>query len=117
MSRLSKKLESSLLRKNRVRAGLKGSESRPRLSVFISNSHVSAQIIDDINHKTIIGVSTAGSKQTGSLTEKAEYVGSEIAKKAKAKKINNVVFDRGSRIYHGRVKALAEAARKEGLGF
>jgi large subunit ribosomal protein L18 len=87
------------------------------LSVTISNRHISAQIIDDSKHITIAGITTAGSKATGTMTEKAAWAGSEIAKKAKAKKLKAVAFDRGSRIYHGRVKALADAARKEGLEF
>ncbi len=117
MNRLTSKLQTSLRRKNRVRSSLSGTASRPRLSVFISNMHVSAQIINDENHKTLVGFSTVGTKQTGTMTERAEFVGTEIAKKAKAKKIKKVVFDRGSRIYHGRVKSLADAARKEGLEF
>lgn len=117
MSRLESKLQNSLRRQNRVRASLNGTATKPRLSVFISNVHVSAQIIDDENHKTIVGFSSVGKKQTGTKTEIAVYIGTEIAKLAKTKKIKKVVFDRGSKIYHGRVKALAEAARKEGLEF
>ena len=117
MNRLTTKLQNSLRRQNRVRSVVRGTTERPRLSVFVSNQHISAQIIDDSKQLTIASYSTAGKKTTGTMTERAASVGTEIAKKAKAKKINKVVFDRGSRIYHGRVKALAEAARKEGLDF
>jgi large subunit ribosomal protein L18 len=86
--------------------------------VHISLHHVTAQVIDDTTHKTLAYVSSVGQKTaTGSLTEKAEWVGSEVAKKAKAAKVSTVVFDRGGRIYHGRVKALADAARNAGLEF
>ncbi len=105
-------------RKNRIRATVSGTPTRPRLSVFISNTNVSAQLIDDTTHKTLVAVTTAGSKAaTGTLTEKAAWVGAEIASKAKSAKVNAVVFDRGGRQYHGRVKALADAAREKGLEF
>lgn len=116
-NRLSSKLKNGLRRKNRVRTVVQGTTARPRLSVFISNQHISAQIIDDSKQKTLVGYSTTGKKETGTMTERAAKVGSEIAKKAKAKKIKAVSFDRGSKMYHGRVKALADAARKEGLEF
>lgn len=117
MSRVSDKLNQTARRINRVRSQVRGTSERPRLSVHISNLNVSAQIIDDTTGKTLIGVTTAGKKVTGTMTEKAENIGTEIAKLAEAKKINKVVFDRGSKLYHGRVKALAEAARKGGLEF
>lgn len=117
MSKISSKLANKLQRQNRVRAIVKGTSERPRLSVTISNLHVSAQLIDDTTGKTIAAASTIGSKATGSKTDKATAIGTEIAKKAKAAKINAVVFDRGSKLYHGRVSALADAARKEGLEF
>ncbi len=117
MNRLTSKLQKSVRRQNRVRSVVRGTSERPRLSVFISNTHVSAQIIDDEKKITLVSYSTAGKKTTGTMTEKASVVGTEIAKKAKAKKIKQVVFDRGSKLYHGRVKALAEAARQEGLEF
>jgi large subunit ribosomal protein L18 len=85
--------------------------------VFISNRHITAQIIDDSKSKTLIHVSTNGKTTTGTMTEKAENIGAEIAKKATAAKISKVVFDRGGRIYHGRVQALADSARKNGLEF
>ncbi len=117
MNRLVSKMKNSVRRANRVRTVVKGTTERPRLSVTVSNRHVSAQIIDDSKHATIVSVSSAGSNQKGTMTEVATWVGAEIAKKAKAKKVKKVAFDRGARIYHGRVKALADAARKEGLDF
>lgn len=117
MSKITLKLSNKLQRQRRVRAVVQGTAVRPRLSVTISNLHVSAQLIDDVTSTTIAAASTIGTKATGSMTEKAATVGTEIAKKAKAAKIKAVVFDRGSRLYHGRVKALADAARKEGLEF
>ena len=104
-------------RKNRTRAKINGTADRPRLSVHISNKHIIAQIIDDEKATTLCYVTTVGSKQKGSKTELAAWVGAEIAKKAKAKKIKKVVFDRGARLYAGRLSALADAARKEGLEF
>ena len=117
MNRLTKKIQNLAQRKNRVRSTVIGTSERPRLSVFISNRHVSAQIINDENHKTLVYVTTNGSKITGTMTEKAEAIGEQIAKKAKAAKISKVVFDRNGRLYHGRVAALADAARKNGLEF
>jgi large subunit ribosomal protein L18 len=117
MSKITLKLSNKLQRQRRVRAVVQGTAVRPRLSVTISNLHVSAQLIDDTTNTTIAAASTIGTKATGSLTDKATTVGTEIAKKAKAAKIKAVVFDRGSKLYHGRVKALADAARKEGLEF
>jgi large subunit ribosomal protein L18 len=106
------------LRKNRVRSTVSGTTERPRLSVHVSNRHITAQVIDDTTHKTVAFVSTVGAKAAkGNMTERAEWVGTEVAKKAKAAKVNAVVFDRGGRIYHGRVQALADAARKAGLEF
>ncbi|MBR0134291.1 50S ribosomal protein L18 [Candidatus Saccharibacteria bacterium] len=104
-------------RSNRTRAKIHGTADRPRLSVNISNMHVTAQIIDDDKGATLAYATTVGTKQKGSKTELAAFVGSEIAKKAKKAKIEKVVFDRGARLYAGRMKALAEAARKEGLEF
>ncbi len=115
---LKLKLKNRQLRKDRIRSVVSGTIERPRLSVYISNTHVSAQIIDDTAHATLVAVSTVGNKKaTGTMTEKAAWVGTEVAKKAVAKKITKVSFDRGGRKYHGRVKALAEAARQNGLEF
>lgn len=118
MNNLALKAKNLALRKNRIRAKVIGTADRPRLSIHISARHVSAQIIDDTAHKTLAAVSTIGSKAaTGTLTEKAAWVGAEVAGKAKSIKVNKVVFDRGGRQYHGRVEALASAAREKGLEF
>ena len=104
-------------RANRTRAKIHGTAERPRLSVNISNAHVTAQLINDDNGTTLAYATTVGSKQKGSKKELAAFIGSEIAKKAKKAKIEKVVFDRGARLYAGRLSALADAARKEGLEF
>jgi large subunit ribosomal protein L18 len=107
-----------MIRKRRIRSVVSGTTERPRLAVHVSLQHVTAQVIDDSTHKTVAYVSSVGQKQAdGNLTQKATWVGTEIAKKAKAAKVNAVVFDRGGRLYHGRVKALADAARNAGLEF
>jgi large subunit ribosomal protein L18 len=117
MTNLAKKLLNKTLRKNRVRAKVSGTAERPRLTVTISNKHISAQLIDDIKKHTIASATTVGTKQTGSISEQAVIVGVDIAKKAKKAKINSVVFDRNGRQYAGRLHALADAARNEGLEF
>lgn len=118
MKNLYHKLHNRRLRQNRVRAQIIGGPERPRLSVHISNAHITAQLIDDSSHKTMAYITTVGKKATtGTLTEKAAWVGTEIAKQAKSVKVKTVVFDRGGKLYHGRVAALADAARKAGLEF
>lgn len=118
MNRIAHTVQNLARRKHRIRAVVTGTSERPRLSVFVSNKHISAQIIDDTKHSTIVQVSTVGQKAaTGTMTEKATWVGTEIAKKAKTAKVKQVVFDRNGRLYHGRVKALADAAREGGLEF
>ena len=116
-SSLAQKLLNRSLRKARVRAKVHGTAERPRLTVTISNMHVSAQVIDDDKGDTLVSATTVGTKATGTMTEKCAAIGSEIAKKAKKAKINTVVFDRNGRQYAGRLQALADAARKEGLEF
>jgi large subunit ribosomal protein L18 len=117
MNNLVHKLQNNIHRKARIRAGIAGTTERPRLSVFVSNKHVSAQLIDDSRHRTVAYATTVGQKVSGTMTEQATWVGSEIAKKAKAAKISRVVFDRNGRLYHGRIAALADAARNAGLEF
>ena len=115
---VASKLVQRAQRKNRIRATVNGTAERPRLSVFISNANVSAQIIDDTTGKTLVSATTIGVKAAkATMTEKAAKLGAEIAEKAKKAKISQVVFDRGGRKYHGRVKALADAAREKGLEF
>lgn len=106
-----------LYRANRTRAKIHGTAERPRLTVHISNKHIIAQIIDDDKQATLAYATTVGSKLTGSMTEKAAMIGTEIAKSAKKAKVSKVAFDRGSKLYAGRMSALADAARKEGLEF
>ena len=102
----------------RVRAKISGTSSCPRLVVFRSNKHIEAQIIDDVKGVTLASASSVQLKlANGGNVEAGKAVGAEIAKVAKAKKISKVVFDRGGYIYHGRVAALAEAAREGGLKF
>lgn len=117
MTTLAKKLLNKSLRKARVRSKVSGTAERPRLSVTISNMHVSAQLIDDTNGVTLGAATTVGKKATGTMSERAAVVGTDIAKKATKAKITTVVFDRNGRAYAGRLKALADAARKEGLEF
>jgi large subunit ribosomal protein L18 len=105
-------------RKGRIRSVVSGTAKRPRLSVYVSNLHITAQLIDDENHKTVGYATTVGNKAAkGTMTEKAVTIGANIAQQAKTAKIKTVVFDRGGKLYHGRVAALADAARKEGLEF
>ena len=101
----------------RTRAKIHGTADRPRLTVHFSNLHITAQVIDDDKKTTLAYATTVGAKMAGTKTEKAALIGAEIAKKAKAKKVTKVVFDRGSKLYAGRMSALADAARKEGLEF
>ena len=102
----------------RVRSKVKGTASCPRLCVYRSNKNIEAQIIDDAKRVTLVASSSMSLKlENGSNIEAASQVGADIAKKALAKKIKKVVFDRSGYIYHGRVKALAEAAREAGLEF
>ena len=106
----------------RVRASVKGTDGRPRLCVFRSLNHIYAQVIDDTIGHTLVAASTLDHEVKGELDGKNKtgmsgLVGTLLAKRALTKGINQVAFDRGGFKYHGRVKALAEAARKEGLKF
>ncbi len=109
-------------RSRRVRLRIVGLSSRPRLSVFRSNAHIYAQIIDDVAGRTLVSASTCDPglrdliKSSGSI-EAAKLVGQTLAERAKAIPVELVVFDRGGRLFHGRVKALADAARSAGLKF
>lgn len=117
MGEIAKKSINKARRASRTRSTLHGNEQRPRLSVYVSNKNISAQIINDDNGTTLVSSTTVGSKISGTMTEMAEKIGADIAKKAKAKKVKKVMFDRGNKQYHGRIKALADAARAEGLEF
>lgn len=106
----------------RVRKRVAGNSARPRLSIFRSNVHIYAQVIDDAEHRTLAAASSKDSELLASLkgkskTERAKAVGQLIASRAKAAGIDKVVFDRGGFKYHGRVQALADAAREAGLNF
>jgi large subunit ribosomal protein L18 len=106
-----------LRRHRRVRVRLAGTAQRPRLAVFRSLNHLYAQVIDDEAGRTLASVSTVGKKGAAKSMEEAATVGKAIADKAKAAGVSRVVFDRGGFLYHGRIKALAEAAREAGLEF
>ena len=109
---------SRVRRHARVRAKISGTSEAPRLCVYRSNKNIEAQIIDDVKGATLVASSSMALKlENGSNVDAAKLVGEDIAKKALAKKIKKVVFDRSGYIYHGRVKALAEAAREAGLEF
>jgi large subunit ribosomal protein L18 len=120
-TRLSSR-EARLRRHERVRKRIQGTATRPRLAVFRSLKHIYAQVIDDARGHTLAAASTldpelASQVKDGSKTAEAKVVGALIAKRAQAKGITQVVFDRGGYKYHGRVRALAEAAREAGLEF
>ncbi len=118
MNSLAHKLHNRNQRKQRIRSVISGTAKRPRLSVYVSNTNITAQLIDDTTSKTLGYVTTVGQKNLkGSMSQKAEWAGTEIAKQAQAAKLKAVVFDRGGKLYHGRVAVLAEAARKAGLEF
>jgi len=120
MAKLKKQTER---RKARVRRSLKAAAgTRPRLSVFRSSKHIYAQVIDDRKGETVAAASSIekdlrGSLKTGADIEAAKVVGKAVAERAAARGVKDVVFDRGSYIFHGRIKALADAAREGGLNF
>ncbi|NJN85545.1 MAG: 50S ribosomal protein L18 [Leptolyngbyaceae cyanobacterium SL_7_1] len=114
--------ESVRRRHGRIRRQVIGTAERPRLAVFRSNQHIYAQVIDDTAHHTLVAASTVDPElktalETGSNCEASAKVGQLIAQRSLAKGISQVVFDRGGNLYHGRVKALADAAREGGLNF
>jgi len=118
MDGLTQKRKNAARRAGRVRIRTKGTADRPRLVVNISNRHVTSQIIDDSSGRTLAYATSVGGKDLpANLTTRAEYVGTQIAKLAKKAKVKKVVLDRGQRLYHGRVKVLAAAARDNGLEF
>ncbi len=104
-------------RQIRIRTRVNGTSSRPRLAVFRSNTHTYAQLIDDESKTVLLASSDVKTKKTGTKTESAKKVGTEVAKLAKEKGISTCVFDRSGYKYHGRIKALAEGAREGGLQF
>ncbi len=109
-------------RQRRIRARISGTAGRPRLNIFRSLNNIYAQVIDDATGTTIVSASTLdpevrGQRDGKSKSDEATLVGTTVANRAKAKGIDTVVFDRGGYLYHGRVKALAEAARAAGLRF
>jgi len=106
-----------LRRHRRVRVRLAGTAERPRLAVFRSLNHLYVQVIDAVAGRTLASVSAVGQKGAVKSMEEATTVGKAIAEKAKAAGVSRVVFDRGGFLYHGRIKALADAAREAGLEF
>jgi large subunit ribosomal protein L18 len=109
-------------RQRRIRAKLSGTAQRPRLNVFRSNMHIYVQVIDDVRQHTLVAASTVDAALRDKLAdnnkvEEAKLVGQLIAERAQAAGIKQVVFDRGGYLYHGRIKALADAAREAGLDF
>jgi len=114
------KRERRLRIKRRVRKSISGTAERPRMSVFRSNKQISVQIIDDITGKTMLSISSLAkdfAEKNGTKSEQAEMIGQVVAEKAVAAGISEVVFDRNGYLYHGRIKSLADAARKGGLKF
>jgi len=120
MSKAQKLREGRIRRHRRVRKKVRGTTDRPRLAVYRSNNHVTAQVIDDINGRTLAAASTTEADlragATGN-TEAAKKIGALVAERAKAAGVSKVVFDRGGFMYHGRIAAVAEAARQNGLEF
>ncbi len=109
-------------RKLRIRKKINGTPERPRLSVFRSSKHIYAQVVDDVSHKVLASASTLSRDIRGTLSEddktaRAKKVGALVAKICLERKVDKVVFDRNGYVYHGRVKALADAAREAGLRF
>jgi large subunit ribosomal protein L18 len=121
MAKTNPKATARKKRVQRIRVKISGTSERPRLSVFRSNRHIYAQIIDDTQRKTLIAMSTDhkefDSEEVANKCDKAKKVGLLIAEKAKSAGIEKVVFDRGGYLYHGRVKALSDGAREGGLVF
>ncbi len=117
MKSLNAKLQKRTRRHAKIRTQISGTATKPRLAIFKSNKFISAQIIDDQKSVTLASSHSRDIKGRGTMMEKSVKVGQDIAEKALAKKIKEVVFDRGGFIYTGCVKALADGARKQGLQF
>lgn len=117
MNKQKHKIARRQRRSARVRSVVTGTAERPRLAVFRANQHMYAQLIDDVSGKTLAAASTVKDAAAGNKSEQSAAVGEKIAKKAIELNIKQVVFDRGGFKYHGRVKALADAARSAGLEF
>jgi len=122
MAVLKIKLSGKSRRRNRIRKKVKGTPERPRLCVFRSNANIYAQVIDDMEGVTIASASSLDAGIVGELKSRggiaaAKVIGEAVAKRAIEKGVSTVVFDRGGFIYHGRIKALADAAREAGLNF
>lgn len=120
MDKLRKKKERRNKIRKRIRSTIRGTEKKPRMSVYKSSKHTYAQLIDDINGNTLAAASTLSKELADDISDKegveqAKLVGQYLAKKAKDADIDEVVFDRGGYKYHGKVKALAEGAREKGL--
>ena len=111
------KRQARMRRQRRIRGKIAGTAERPRLAVFRSNRGIFAQLVDDQSGRTLASASWSTVKSSGSKTEQATAVGKALAQAAKKAEIERCVFDRGGYLYHGRVQALAEAAREEGLVF
>jgi len=114
---MNNKIQKKITRRTRIRGSISGTSDRPRLSTYRSNIHIYAQLIDDVKGLTIVECSDIAVKDVKKKTESAYKVGENLAKKALKKGIKSVVFDRGGNMYHGRVKSLADGARKGGLIF
>jgi len=108
------KREARLRRHRRVRRKVRGTAERPRLAVYRSNRHIYAQLVDDLSARTLVATSDLGVSE-GDKTDRAKRVGQAIAEGARSIGVEQVVFDRGGRLFHGRVKALADGAREAGL--
>lgn len=116
-NKTSFKVTKRLKNKARIRKKVDGDQERPRLSVFRSGRHIYAQVIDDAAGKTLVAYSTLEGNITKKNKESAKAVGAEVAKRAMAKNIKSVVFDRSGYVFHGRIKAVADGAREAGLSF
>lgn len=122
MGKTANKVLARIRRHRRVRKEIFGTTERPRLCVFRSSKHIYAQIVDDLVGKTLVSASTMDSElkgkvKSGGNVKAAKLVGALLAKRALSKSIEKIVFDRGGYLFHGRIKALADAAREGGLSF